>query len=58
MKTFYDIRELSPLRDKWRPLEARVLLISRRKYLIKVIASQHPMYSDLISKYIVCPKDE
>ena len=58
MKTFYDIRELSPARDKWRPLEARVLLASKRKYLIKVISSQHPMCSDLISKYIVCPKDE
>ena len=58
MKTFYDIRELSPLRDKWRPLEARVLLISRKKYINKVIASQHPICSDLIDKYIVCPKDE
>jgi hypothetical protein len=58
MKTFYDIRELSPARDKWRPLEARVLLISRRKYLVKVIASEHPRCTDLISKYIVCPKDE
>ncbi len=58
MKTFYDIRELSPLRDKWRPLKARVLLVGRRKYLIKVIESQHPMCSDLIGKYITCPKDE
>ena len=57
MKTFYDIRELSPVRDKWRSLEAKVLLTSRKKYLIKVIESQHPMCSDLLGKYIVCPKD-
>ena len=58
MKTFYDIREISPVRDNWRSLEAKVLLTTRRKYLIKVIASQHPRCADLIGKYVVCPKDE
>ena len=58
MKTFYDIREISPVRDNWRSLEAKVLLISRRKYLIKVIASQHPRCTDLIGKYVVCSKDK
>ena len=58
MKTFYDIRELSPAREKWRPLEATVLLTSKRKYLIKGIISQHPRCTDLIGKYVVCPKDD
>ena len=57
MKTFYDIRELSPAREKWRPLEAKVLLTSKRKYLIKVVALEHSRSSDLLNKYIVCPKD-
>jgi hypothetical protein len=57
MKTFYDIRELSPAREKWRPLEVKVLLSSKRRYLIKVIISDHPRCTDLIDKYIVCPKD-
>ena len=57
MKTFYDIRELSPLRDKWRPLKARVLLVGRRKYLIKVITEEDERSGDLINRYIVCPKD-
>jgi hypothetical protein len=57
MKTFYDIRELSPARETWRPLEVKVLLSSKRRYLIKVIISDHPRCTDLIDKYIVCPKD-
>jgi hypothetical protein len=57
MKTFYDIRELSPARGTWRPLEVKVLLSSKRRYLIKVIVSDHPRCTDLIDKYIVCPKD-
>jgi hypothetical protein len=58
MKTFYDIRDLSPAREKWRPLIARVLLSSKRKYLIKVITSELKISNDLVDKYIVCPKDE
>ena len=58
MKKFYDVRDISPSREKWRSLEAKVLFTSRRKYLVKVIASEHPMCSDLIDKYIVCPKDD
>ena len=57
MKTFYDIRELSPAREKWRPLGVIVLLSSKKKYLIKVISVEHKKCSDLINKYIVCPKD-
>jgi hypothetical protein len=57
MKTFYDIRELSPARATWRPLKVKVLLSSKRRYLIKVIISDHPRCTDLIDKYIVCPKD-
>ena len=58
MKTFYDVRELSPASDKWRPLVTIVLLSSKKKYLVKVIASEHSKCADLINKYIVCPKDE
>ena len=58
MKTFYDIRELSPARETWRPLEVKVLLSSKKKYLIKVVALEHPRSSDLLNKYIVCPKDD
>jgi hypothetical protein len=57
MKTFYDIRELSPARERWRPLEVKVLLSSKKRYLIKVITTEHPRCTDLIDKYIVCPKD-
>ncbi len=57
MKTFYDIRELSPAREKWRQLEVKVLLSSKKRYLIKVITTDHPRCTDLIDKYIVCPKD-
>ena len=57
MKTFYDIRELSPCRETWRPLEVKVLLNSRKKYLIKVITTNHSRCADLIDKYVVCPKD-
>jgi hypothetical protein len=57
MKTFYDIRELSPARERWRPLEVKVLLSSKKKYLIKVITTDHRRCTDLIDKYIVCPKD-
>lgn len=58
MKTFYDIRDLSPAREKWRPLIARVLLSSKRKYLIKAITSEYKICTDLVGKYIVCPKDD
>jgi hypothetical protein len=57
MKTFYDIRELSPAREKWRPLGVIVLLISKKKYLVKVISVEHKKCDDLVNKYIVCPKD-
>ena len=58
MKTFYDIRHVSPVREKWRPLIARVLLSSKKKYLIKAITSELKISNDLVGKYIVCPKDE
>jgi hypothetical protein len=57
MKTFYDIRELSPARERWRPLEVKVLLSSKKRYLIKVITTEDKRCADLIDKYIVCPKD-
>ena len=57
MKTFYDIRELSPARETWRSLEVKVLLSSKRRYLTKVIGIDHPRCADLIDKYVVCPKD-
>lgn len=57
MKTFYDIRELSPSRERWRPLEVKVLLSSKKKYLVKVITAEDKRSGDLINKYIVCPKD-
>jgi hypothetical protein len=57
MKTFYDIRELSPARERWRPLEVKVLLSGRKRYLIKVITIEDKRCADLMDKYIVCPKD-
>jgi hypothetical protein len=57
MKTFYDIRELSPARERWRPLEVKVLLSSKKRYLIKVITTEDKRSADLTDKYIVCPKD-
>jgi hypothetical protein len=58
MKTFYDIRDLSPARERWRPLKVKVLLSSKKRYLIKVIITEDKRSADLIDKYIVCPKDD
>jgi hypothetical protein len=35
----------------------KVLLSSKKRYLIKVITTEDKRCADLIDKYIVCPKD-
>jgi hypothetical protein len=48
---------LSPARERWRPLEVKVLLSGRKRYLIKVITIEDKRCADLMDKYIVCPED-
>lgn len=58
MKTFYDVRNISPSKEKWRYLIAKVLLTSKKKYLIKIVKVEAKVSDDLLDKYIVCPKDD